>query len=324
MNPLCILDAAVHHVRFHINTYKFKRPNNAASRAAANPLPNFDTTLPSDTSDPVVFAGGDLRYLELYGPAFIESIARVSDRLRVHVHIMLLEGEDCSTQQSKLLELLPSERLSFSVEVCETPPQNWHLKAQFFQVRRFLRLSQLVSLRKFDVLSADIDTVFLKSPEFLSNEWPEHDLLLQMNLGPLRPTPFSCACSWLRPSVRVREILSNAEEQMQKHASTGFYVDHIDERCFADEIHKNEEMDVVALPDNFCSSNSDDAYIFDGVGHEKNRIHSVFNAHVSRPETRCNVERFRTQCMVGKLRQIHFKKAWNKDSFSIIWRRILE
>lgn len=324
MNPLCILDAVVHHARFRINTFVFKRRSFTASRNAPAPLSDFHTTLPDDTEDPVVFTGADRNYLKLYGSSFVESIARVSDRLRVHLHVMLLEGENCQEQLRELLELIPSGRMTFSIEVCAAPSSNWNLRAQFFQVRRFLRLSQMVSLRNFDVLALDVDTVILKSPEFLSDEWLEHDLLLQANLGPLRPTPFTCACSWLRPSARVRKILDRAAKQMQRHDSTGLYVDHIDERCFANEVYEQPGMKIVALPDNFCSSNADDSFIFDGAGDEKTRIRSVFSSHISKPLTGREVDVFRKQCMVGELRRIHFGKAWNRASLSILWRRMIE
>ena len=324
MNPLCILDAIVHHVRFHINTSILRRRAISSSVRVPALDPESQLSLPTSSNEPVVFTGADLKYLQLYGPSLIEGIARVTSRLRVHIHIMLLAGEDCDAETRALRALLPEDRLTFSLETCETPPDNWHLNSQFYQVRRFARLAEFVSLNKVDVLALDIDTVLLRSPEFVQDEWPNHDLLLQVNLGPLRPTPFSCACVWLRPTERVRRILRQASDKMQQHARTGFFVDHLDERCFANEVYQIPDMEIAALPDDFCSTAPETAYIFEGVGDEKSRISTIANASVADAPSCRAINSFRQACCVGHLRQIHFRKAWNRSSFSILWRRILE
>ena len=324
MNLLCIFDAIVHHARFHINNAVIRRRAEVNYTGVPALQPTSQLALPEEIDVPVVFTGADLRYLQLYGPSLIKGIAHVSHRLRVHIHIMLLEGENCEPELRELKSLLPAGRLTFSTEVCEAPPATRHERAQFFQVRRFARLAEFVSLNSFDVMALDIDTVFLKSPEFVVGEWPNHDLLVQVNLGPFRPTPFTCAFVWLRPTDRVRRMLMQASQKMQQHASTGFKLDHIDERCFANEVYSLLNFEIVALPDDFCSTSPESSYVFDGVGDEKNRIGSILSLSAKTEITREEVSRFRQGCCVGQLRPIHFRKAWNSSSFSILWRRILE
>ncbi len=324
MNPLCLFDAIIHHARFLINTAVIKRRANAAHAGVPALQPTSQLTLQKDSDGPVVFTGADLKYLQLYGPSLLQGIARVSRKLRVHIHIMLLEGEECQPELAELQGILPEHRLTFSREICEAPPATRHERAQFFQIRRFARLAEFVSLNTCEVMALDIDMVFLKSPEFVVGEWLDHDLLVQVNLGPFRPTPFTCAFVWLRPTERVRHILNQASEKMQQHASTGRKLDHIDERCFANEVYSLSEFEIVALPDDFCSTSPESSFIFDGVGDEKYRISSILSLS-SEVQLACNeVKRFRQDCCVGQLRPIHFRKAWNASSFSILWRRILE
>lgn len=324
MNLLCIFDAIVHHARFHINNAAIRRRASATYTGVPALQPTSRLSLPEENDVPVVFTGADLRYLRLYGPSLVKGIAHVSQALRVHIHIMLLEGEDCEPEQGELQSLLPAGRLTFSTEVCEAPPATQHERAQFFQVRRFARLAEFVSLNTFDVMALDIDMVFLKSPEFVVDEWPDHDLLVQVNLGPLRPTPFTCAFVWLRPTDRVQRTLAQASHKMQQHASTGLKLDHIDERCFANEVYNLPSFEIVALPDEFCSTSPENSFVFDGVGDEKKRISSISNLSAKTEITDDEIRTFRQGCCVGQLRPIHFRKAWNSSSFSILWRRILE
>ncbi len=301
-----------HWTRFGLSSALLTARSGVPQGGFEEQLPPVLGELPEQNGSPIVFTAADPVYLHKHGAGLTESLARVSGDLRLHIHIMQHRDGECDDTVRHLKRLIDASRLTVSFEICTPKRSHPSRQAQFYQVRRMQRLSGLLETVNSKLLAIDIDVMFSRSPETALEEWPHHDLTLQVNLGPLRPTPLTCACMIVRPSPLTRRVFKAATDEMLLHLNSSIFVDHLDERCLSRAIVKHGDTELVALPDNFCTSKYSGETIFDGEGRNKPRLaerlrQDQFPAlHGVRPGD------LRENCMIGRLKDIRRRKSWSK------------
>ncbi len=312
MSVFSPFNGVIHWARFGISSTVLAMRSDSTVENSKNNIPPPHGELPEHDGSPIVFTAADPTYFNEHGPGLVESLTRVCSDVRLHIHIMQDTEKEHGNTLERIKELACSTKLTVSFEYCD-PGSNWmHRRAQFFQIRRFLRLAELIETTNATILAVDIDVVFSRSPTIAISEWPQHDLMLQVNLGPLRPTPLTCACMIIRPTPATQSIFRAAVTEMLRHHRHGTYVDHLDERCLAHAIKGHGNMKLVALPDNFCTSKYDGETIFDGAGNAKPRLAERLDLIRRIAPRTSNAGEFRERCMTGSLSEIRHRKSWSK------------
>ena len=315
-------NGVIHWTRFGFSSAVLAaRPGGFANDASKSFAP-VRGERPESDGLPIVFTSADPVYLRKHGPGFVESLARVGEGVRLHLHVMQVHQNECADTLASLRQLAGNMELTVSFELCD-PGSSWtYRRAQFFQIRRFLRLTELIESVKAKILAVDIDVMFSKSPQPAIADWPQFDLTLQVNLGPLRPTPITCACMIIRPSKTTRKIFRAAVTEMLLHSRKGTFVDHLDERCLARAILRHGNPELIALPDNFCTSKYTGETIFDGEGRNKMRLAERLQQRKPSRLSTSEETGFRENCMTGSLREIRRRKSWSKAALLNLFNEI--
>ncbi len=301
-----------HWARFGISSALLAVRTGKPQSGSVDQLPPLYGELPEDHGSPIVFTSADPIYLRKHGPGLTESLARVSNDLRLHIHVMQQQEGECEDAVGQLKSLMPPSRLTISFETCTPQKPHPSRQAQFYQVRRMQRLTGLLETVKTKLLAVDIDVMFSRSPQTALAEWPNHDLTLQVNLGPLRPTPLTCACMIINPSPLSRRVFNAATDEMLLHLNSSIFVDHLDERCLSRAIVKHGDAELVALPDNFCTSKYSGETIFDGEGRNKARLAERLRQAPQSVSREVEPADLRANCMIGRLKDIRRRKSWSK------------
>lgn len=306
------LNGVRHWTRFGLSSALLAARSGVPQDEVEAHLPPVRGQLPEQNGAPIVFTAADPIYLHKHAEGLTESLARVSDDLRLHIHIMQRQDDECDNAVRHLKRLMDASRLTVSCETCTPRKSHPSRQAQFYQVRRMQRLTGLLETVNSKLLAIDIDVMFSRSPATALKEWPDHDLTLQVNLGPLRPTPLTCACMIIQPSALTQRVFRAATDEMLLHLNSSIFVDHLDERCLSRAIIKNGDIELVALPDNFCTSKYAGETIFDGEGRNKARLAERVRQDPAPASHGVRPADLRENCMIGRLKDIRRRKSWSK------------
>jgi len=215
-------------------------------------------------SQTLLFAAGDLHYLQRFAYSLAKSVAAHAPDMPIHLHQIGGARPSLGSGMTILQELrqkYPDLQLSWSWEAALVEEMDAFERGRYCQTIRFFRIAEIMSAWAGNVLAVDIDSILRRSPaEVLASLSRKADVAFhQRPNDPCEGRRVLAGCVWFGNCDSARKLLADASRQMLLHVQHGFFTEKLDQRClYLTARNMTETLRIANFPAGFFGWNEDD------------------------------------------------------------------